>query len=91
MPESRLTASLGFVRSSFALYTIDGAVMVSFAPANAPVRHTALPASIPPRLMMTPPAPFLSLVGSYSRCMLPSVVVRFERYPLGTLVFSFRR
>ena len=79
MPESRLTVSLDFVRSLFALYTVGGAVMVSFAAANAPVFHTTLPASIPPRLMMTPPASFLSLAGTYSSCMLPSVAVRLER------------
>ena len=86
MPESRLT----FVRSLFAWYTVDGAVMVSFAPANAPVFHTTLSASIPPRLMMTPPAPFPALAGTYSSCMLPPVAVRLERYPSGTRV-SFRR
>ena len=80
MPESRLTVLSDFVWSSFALYTIDGAVMVSFAPANAPVCHTALSASIPPRLMMTPPAASLSsLADTYSSCMLPCVAVRLER------------
>ena len=79
MPESRLTVSLDFVRSSFALYTVDGAVMVSFEPANAPLCQTELPASIPPRLMMTPPAPFSALAGTYSNCMPPSVAVRLER------------
>ena len=90
MPESRLTVSSDFVRSFFALYTVNGAVMVSFAAANAPVFHTTLPASIPPRLMMTPPAPFSALAGTYSSCMLPPVAVRLERYPSGTCV-SFRR
>ena len=90
MPESRPTVLSDIVWSSFALYTVDGAVMVSFAPANAPVCHTTLSASIPPRLMMTPPAASLSLVGTYSSCMLPSVAVRLERYPSGTRV-SFRR
>ena len=89
-PESSLTISSDFVRLSFALYTVDGAVMVSFEPANAPLCQTELPASIPPRLMMTPPATFSSLAGTYSNCMLPSVAVRPERYPLGTYV-SFRR
>ena len=90
MPEPGLTVSLDFVRSSFALYTVDGAVMVSFEPANAPLCQTELSASIPPRLMITPPAPFSSLAGTYSNCILPSVAVRLERYPSGTFV-SFRR
>ena len=90
MPESRLTVLSDFVRSLFALYTVNGAVMVSFAAANTPVFHTTLPASIPPRLMMTPPAPFSALAGTYSSCMLPPVAVRLERYPSGTCV-SFRR
>lgn len=79
MPDSRSSILSDFVRLSFALYTVDGAVMVSFAAANAPVFHTTLSASIPPRLMMTPPASFLSLAGTYSSCMLPSVAVRLER------------
>ena len=90
MPESRLTVLSDFVRSLFALYTVDGAVMTSFAAANAPVFHTTLPASIPPRLMMTPPAPFSALAGTYSSCMLPPVAARLELYPSGTNV-SFRR
>ena len=47
VPRFISTVLPGFIESSSAWYTVDGAVMVSFEPANAPLCQTELSASIP--------------------------------------------